>query len=319
MNQTDMRQSVLVCGEALFDVFPDQTGSDDGVWPLLARAGGSPFNVAIGLARLGRSTAFFGGLSTDAMGQALAAQLAREGVDASLSPRLAKRTTLSFVAHDASGQPAYSFYGEDGADRSLTPPMCPATLDGFAAIHVGSYSLVVEPSGSTLAGLVALVGQRLVTYDPNVRLTVEPDRQLWRDAVARIGRDATVIKVSTDDMALLDPGIHPATAAAALLDLGSSLVVVTDGDRGATAFTRTTQVHCPARHVTVVDTVGAGDSFMAALIDGLLCAGTTTRAAVAALSADEIGAILTRCARAASFTCTRIGADPPSRDDLGKG
>jgi fructokinase len=122
MTDSMTHPAVLVCGEALFDVFPAAGGPEQGAWPMTARAGGSPFNVAIGLARLGRSTAFLGGLSTDPMGQALVAQLVRERVDAGLSPRLANRTTLSLVARDPSGHPAYAFYGEGGADRSLTSP-----------------------------------------------------------------------------------------------------------------------------------------------------------------------------------------------------
>ncbi|MGL4526837.1 MAG: PfkB family carbohydrate kinase, partial [Aestuariivirga sp.] len=243
MKAKQRERSVLVCGEALFDVFPDAIATADGAWPMTARAGGSPFNVAIGLARLGRRTCFLGGLSTDAMGEALAARLTREGVDLALSPRLGNRTTLSLVAKDAAGQPAYSFYGDGAADRSLTPAMLPTALSMFDALHVGSYSLVVEPVGSALTGLVARSSIPLVTFDPNIRPTVEPDMDRWRRVTERIGRHAGVVKLSAEDAGLLFPGAAPDRVAAELLAFGPGLVVVTDGARGATAWTNAATIH----------------------------------------------------------------------------
>lgn len=316
MTVSGAEAGVLVCGEALFDVFPDPAGPVAGVWPMVARAGGSPFNVAIGLARLGRKTAFLGGLSTDPMGIALAGQLDREGVDASPSPRLPHRTTLSVVARDAAGHPAYAFYGEGSADRSLEAAMPGVAPTGFGAIHVGSYSLVVEPSGSTIAGLVARAQAVLVCYDPNVRLTVQPDRDLWRLTVAAICRQASVVKVSAEDLALLYPHMAAKQAAESLLAYGPALVVMTDGAEGASAWTRRCIVERPAHAVTVVDTVGAGDSFMACLIDGLLASGARDRATTDGLDPAQIASLLDRCARAAALTCSRPGADPPRQYEL---
>jgi fructokinase len=308
----------LAAGEALFDLF---VGAErEGATPMEARAGGSPFNVAIGLARLGCRTAFFGGVSTDPLGERLIAQLERENVDVSLVRRLAKRTTLSLVALNADGIPAYTFYGAGSADAAPTEVEMPDLPPSIAAIHIGSYATVIQPVGGALSALVARESrQRLVAYDPNVRPTVESDLDRWRSTVAGYSRQVQVLKISAEDFGLLYGAEPIERRAADWLDAGVAMVVVTHGGDGAEAFTRSGRVAVKGEKVTVVDTIGAGDSFQAALLAGLDRAGLLDATGFAASplhgiwrpAPDQVLDLLANANCAAAFTCTRRGADLP--------
>lgn len=308
---------ILVCGEALVDLF---LGEAEGArLPAVAVAGGSPFNVAVALARLGVATGFLGGISTDAFGTMLADVLAREGVDGRHLLRSARPTTISVVATGPGGEPVYDFRGAGAADRAITRADLPATLPAAVrALAFGSYSLVVEPVGSALAGLAEReAGERLVSVDVNLRPTVEPEIGRWRDALARIGRVASIVKASEEDVAgLFGPGTALADAARAWLDRGAGLVVITRGAAGASAWTRGGEVSVAARPTSVVDTVGAGDSFHAALLAGLLREGLLTRAGVAGLAPDTLARLLAEAAAAAAITVSRRGADTPRALEL---
>ncbi|MEM6942385.1 MAG: PfkB family carbohydrate kinase, partial [Pseudomonadota bacterium] len=179
------------------------------------------------------------------------------------------------------------------------------------------YSLAVEPVGSTLLNLFEReAGQRLLTLDPNVRLSVEPDVAHWRRRIDRLVEHSDLVKVSDEDLALLYPGEAPARAAARWLTMGAALVVLTRGAVGAEAFSAAGHVRVLGRAVTVADTVGAGDSFQAALIATLAERGLRERAAIQQLDASTLTSILDFATRAAALTCTRRGADLPRRADL---
>jgi len=304
---------ILVCGEALIDFFP--AGGDD--LAFVGRPGGSPFNVALGLARLGRPVGFFGGLSCDPFGRRLAAALAEEGVDLEAVVTSGHASTVSFVLLSPEGVPSYAFIGEGAADREVTVRDLPRLDGSVAAIHVGSFSMMVEPVGSALAALLARESRRrLVSYDPNVRPTVVADLGRWRTRLAALLPHVHVLKISAEDLSLLRPGGNVEAAASEWLAAGVKLVVVTFGVDGAVAWTARRRVAVPAAPVAVVDTVGAGDSFQAALLDGLAAAGALSIAAVGEIAEPALRAILTRAATAAAITCSRRGADLPRKGEL---
>ena len=305
----------LVCGEALFDLFAEATSGDglrfDG------RIGGSPFNVAIGLARLGRQAALFTGLSTDFLGQRLAAALAADGVVTSFLLRKDVPTTLSLVGLAADGTPSYAFYGRGAADRSVEIAEIPSLTPEIGVIHFGSYSLVVTPTADAFAALASRERRRrLITLDPNVRLNVEPDLEVWRARVQAMAAHADLIKVSGEDLDAMYPGRSVEATAERWLAAGARLVVVTHGADGARAFTERARVVAPGERVPVVDTVGAGDSFQAALLCALDERGLASRAGIESLDDATLWACLAFATRAAAITCTRRGADLPHRRDL---
>ncbi len=305
---------IVVCGEALMDVFA--AGETPTGMLLDARVGGSPFNVAVGLARLARPVSFFSAVSNGFMGERLMQALAAEGVDTAAVARTDAPTTISLVGVDAHGVPSYAFYGEGGADRALTLPAL-AAVPAAQAIHLGSYAAVVEPIASTLRGLVEREHRHtLIAYDPNIRLNVEPDLARWRDMLAWMLPRTHLLKISDEDLALLLPGVSRDDFAASALAQGVRLVVVTRGGEGAQAWTEQVQVSVTPVAVTVIDTVGAGDTFQAALLTWLAEHACLSPAALASLSAAQVRAALQFAARAAAITCSRRGADMPRRDEL---
>lgn len=306
---------ILVCGEALFDLFAED--GDGGTLTLDARIGGSPFNVAIGLARLEVPVAYFGGLSRDFFGRRLKAALEREGVDTSLVIDSDALTTLSVVGLDASGSPAYSFYGEGAADRLVTPSDLPALAEGIDTIHLGSFSALVPPVGDALLHLVRREhGRRLVAYDPNIRPTVVADLAAWRGRLDALLPNVDLLKISAEDAQTLYPGTDPAELARDWLARGPALVVVTRGREGASAFTATSTASVAGRPVTVADTVGAGDTFQAALLARLGDTAARSRAGLSGLGDDALADLLEYAGRASAITCTRRGADLPRRAEL---
>lgn len=308
---------ILVCGEALIDLF---VGRPEGTeMPARAVAGGSPFNVAIGLARLGLRSAFLGGISRDRFGMLLADVLASEGVDGRFLVRTDRLSTLSAIVTAPDGQPSYSFHGEAAADRSLTLADLPATLpDEIGALTFGSYTLAVEPVGSAFAALAEREkGRRVISVDPNVRPTVTPDMECWRRDAERFFQTATIIKASDEDVRLaFGEETSLADAAAYWLRCGARLVVITQGEHGATAFTARDTVSVPGRAVAVRDTVGAGDTFHAALLARLSSTGRLDPQSIAGLDQDAIGDLLAYATAAAAITITRRGADLPHAADV---
>lgn len=309
----------LVCGEALFDFFarsPESTPT--GQVDFKAIAGGSPFNVAVGLRRLGVDTALFAGLSTDYLGQRLKQVLVNEGVSTRYLHDLDAPTTLAMVALDANGSPAYSFRGEGCADRQLHAHHLPRLGPEVRGVHVGSFSLVVQPVGDTLLALVKREsGQRLISLDPNVRLNPEPDIERWRQRIKELIPYADVIKVSDEDLELLYPGQDAQEIARSWLNHRCQLVFLTRGSQGASVFSREHgQRSVPASLVDVADTVGAGDTFQAAVIAWLTGHGLDSIEGIQGLSSVQLDALLDFASRAAALTCSKTGPDLPYRDQL---
>ena len=308
---------ILVCGEALIDLF---VGAPEGAeMPARAVAGGSPFNLAIGLARLGMPSAFLGSISRDRFGALLANMLAAEGVDDRFLVRTDRLSTISAIATAPGGQPSYAFHGEGAADRSLELSDLPGALPPeIQALTFGSYTMVVEPVGSTLAALAEREkGRRVISIDPNLRPTVVGDMARWARAAERFYRTATLIKASDEDVRIAWGGrLSIAEAANYWLGCGARLVVVTEEAKGATAFSATGSVSVPGRSVAVRDTVGAGDTFHAALLAWLANRGWLHSDAIAALDAQAVRDMLAYATAAAAITVTRRGANLPTAAEV---
>ncbi len=306
----------LVCGEALFDFFLE-TDSGPAAATYAARAGGSPFNVAIGLSRLGVRSGLLTGLSTDLLGQRLVAVLRAEGVSTDYAIPTDRPTTLSLVGLDAAGVPAYQFYDNGSADTGVVKSDLPRMGADIVGLHFGSYSLAAAPVADAFAALATAERSRFITLDPNVRPTVEPDMDVWRQRLAVLYPLATLIKISAEDLDLLHPGLSAENFAADQLGKGAKLVVVTDGGEAAHGWA----AHGPAGSATpptvkVIDTVGAGDTFQAALIAQLVGEPEGPIRAIETLDADRLARVLGTAARAAAITCSRRGADLPRAEEL---
>jgi len=226
-------------------------------------------------------------------------------------------TTLSLIGLDAQGVPSYSFYGEGCADRLLTPDALATLPDGVKAINFGSYATVVGPTSSTQRMLVEREHERtVIAYDPNIRLNVEPDLGEWREQIEWMLPRTQLLKVSEEDLQLVMPGVAMKDFAANALAQGVKLVIVTRGGDGAEAWNGTHHVVVPPVKVTVIDTVGAGDTFQGATLTWLAENDALSAAALAGLSADRLRDALSFAARAAAITCSRRGADMPRRAEL---
>ena len=305
----------LSCGEALYDLFP--SAETDTGFTFDARMGGSPFNVAVGLSRLGCGAALFTGLSSDPLGRRVEQTLRDEGVKTAWLVSKQNPTTLALVGLRSKGVPHYSFYGHDAADCSVGEADLPDLSPSVAAMHFGSYSLVVEPTGSSLLQLAQRHHEgKLISIDPNLRLNVEPDVGRWCRRVEAFSEIADLIKVSDEDLEMLFPGDEIDSAISRWNSRGVQLIVVTRGGHGARVSLRGEVFEAAGRTVEVVDTVGAGDSFQAALLCGLDELGKATKAGLSRVSRDECRRVVDFAMAAAAMTCTRRGADLPRRSDL---
>jgi fructokinase len=306
----------VVAGEALMDVFTGAT-TPTGI-ALDARIGGSPLNVAFGLARMGLRVAFLGGISNGELGGRLVEALRAEGVSLDAVHRSDAPTTLSLIGVDARGVPEYAFYGTGAADRTL--PL--AALERMPAdarlLHVGSYTMVVGETAATQRALVDQVrGKAVVSYDPNLRLNVEPDLAAWRDTLEWMLPRTDVLKLSDEDLGLLYPGIDAAAFAADCLGKGAGLVALTRGSKGAFAWHASGVCDIPPEWVDVIDTVGAGDTFQAALLARLDELGVLSPDGVRGMNAEALLDAMRFASQAAAITCSRRGADLPRRAELG--
>lgn len=307
---------ILVSGEALIDLFIGKAAPAG--FPAEAVAGGSPFNVAIGISRLGRPAAFLSTLSEDVFGAFLFDKLVEAGVSPDYVQRCPNVTTLSVVATSPTGQPQYSFYAPDSADRALRPEALPARLPPEVnAIAAGSYALGVEPIASAIEALLRReAGSRVISLDPNVRPRVVGSLKAYRERFEGLLAHAAIVKASDEDIELLYDTQDLAAAARAWLGRGPKLVIVTRGEKGLIAAFGDRIVERPAPGIDVVDTVGAGDTFHAGLLSWLDANALLTPEGVAGLSEAQVTAALDFAAAAAAIVCTRRGADPPVWDEV---
>lgn len=307
-----MPNVIVVAGEAVVDLVPLER---EGTWQ--AYPGGSACNTAVALARLGLPAAFLGRLSRDFFGRQIRAHLAASGVDETLVVDADEPSTLAVVSTDETGSAAYGFYLAGTSDfgwREQELPALPATC---RAVHIGSLAAALDPAASVLDALVRGAGPEVVrSYDPNIRPATGLDRAAYQVLVERFVRTSDLVKVSDDDLRWLYPDMHPIAVAERWHAAGPAAVVVTHGDRGATGLLAGGTVRVPSQRVPVADTVGAGDSFAAALLVALAERGVLSRSGLAALAPGGLESCLTFAVTVSAVTCQRAGADPPWREEI---
>jgi len=305
---------ILCCGEALIDMLPRQATTGEAAFA--PHAGGAVFNTAIALGRLGAPAGFFSGIAEDFMGQILADTLVASKVDTTYIRRAARPSTLAFVQL-LDGQARYAFYDVGTAGRMLSEADLPDLSDAVSTLFFGGISLVGDPCGATYEALMLREAARRVTMiDPNIRPGFITDEGAYRARLARMIAAADIVKLSDEDLHWLEgPGeIEP--LARKILGRGPKLVLITEGAAGAHGFTAELSVFCPARKVTVADTVGAGDTFNAGALAALDRDGVLTKAALGVLSTDRLRTALDLGIAAAAVTVSRPGANPPWAHEL---
>lgn len=306
---------ILVSGDALFDFFLDAEAGP-GSLRFDARAGGSPLNVAIGLSRLGGDASFFTAFSSDLLGTRLRNVLAAENVDTRYALSTDRLTTVSLVGLDPEGVPAYAFHSAECADTGIQPGEVPLLGDEITGLHFGSYSIAVAPVGDAFAAMAAANRDRFISLDPNIRLGVEPDLNVWHRRLGVLLPHTDVLKISAEDLDILHPNMAAEEYARIALDKGVRLVIVTDGGEAARAWLPDgSTAHAEPPSITVEDTVGAGDTFMACLLF-LLTRSSPPGDAVSKLTPATLTEALQICTTAAAITSTRRGADLPTFEDV---
>jgi fructokinase len=310
-----VRPVITVIGEALVDRVPDPAAGGYREAP-----GGSPFNVAIGLARLGNRTSLMARFSDDRYGQLLRSAAAAEGVDLQAAPHAPERSTVATASVGDGGDVTYEFDMDGTADWQWTAAELRELDPRTDVLHFGSIAAWTPPGAERIADLVTDLrarGRVLISYDPNVRPTVIGGRERGLELVERGVRRAHVVKASREDLEWLYPELGVDEVAGRWIGLGATIVVVTGGADGATAYRRTGEpVRRPGRHVAVVDTIGAGDAFTAGLVTGLVRRRLHRNGRLAQIAEGALADIVDEAVLVSAITCERQGADPPRLDEL---
>jgi fructokinase len=302
-----MDRGVLVVGESLVDIVQTPSGRRH------EYAGGSAANVAVALARLGRPTRLATSFAPDPHGELIAAHLEHAGVRLACDPSAVERTSTAEATILTSGAAEYTF--------DIDWRLLPVDLDEDPLVaHTCSLGAVLLPGADDVRALLGRLRERsTVSYDVNARPAVTGTGPDVVERVEQMAAVADLVKASDEDLETLYPQRTYADSAAALLELGPAAVVVTRGAEGAFWMDREGPVEIASRPVKVADTIGAGDTFGAGLLDALWergRLGAEDRAALAALPRAEVAEVLEHAARAAAVTVSRPGADPPYRHEL---
>ena len=306
---------ILCCGEALIDMLPrDTTLGEKGFAPY---AGGAIFNTAIALGRLGIPTGFFTGIADDMMGEILRDTLSASKVDFSYCAITPRPSTIAFVKL-VNGQATYAFYDEGTAGRMITEADLPTLGDDCEALHFGAISLIPNPCGGTYEALMKREYQRrVISLDPNIRPGFIKDKTAHMGRISRMAAMSDILKFSDEDLEWFGIAGNHDELATHWLNQGAKLVVITKGAEGATGYTKSLKVSVPSERVTVVDTVGAGDTFDAGILASLKMNNLLTKAQVASLNEKALQDVLALGAKAAAVTVSRAGANPPWAHEIG--
>ena len=319
---------IICCGEVLIDMV--RTGLPDRGEGFLSLPGGSPFNTAIAIGRLGVPVSFLGRFSRDFFGEKLLKRLKENQVTDNLVIRCDQNTTLAFVKLEKGKDPQYIFYTEGTADRSLTVEDLPKKMPSDTrCILFGSIAMTMEPVATAIETLIlrenALQGQGktspVISFDPNIRPFMIKDKKAYINRMEKWISESTITKISAEDFSFIYPGLEPEKALQKVLTMGPRLAISTLGVKGALALLRrndgnVTRVEAPIVEVPVVDTIGAGDAFHGAFLSWLEINGKMSRPSLAALTEVELYDALFFANKAASLVCTRQGAEPPTLKEV---
>lgn len=306
----------VIVGEALLDMVQAVPGG-----PFVARPGGGPMNVAVGLRRLGHDTALMSRLSAGPLGAIIMAHIARNNLRMDWCVTTNDQTTLAFASLDDQHRAAYEFYVNGTADWGWTtedllfPPQA-------QVLHTGSLSACLLPSADVLLSKWKerrSTGEQLLSYDPNVRPALVADRSHTVRTVEAFVATSHLVKLSEEDLDWLYPDDDIDHALHRLAASGPELVVLTRGPAGCRALRSSGRfLDRPGINVNVVDTIGAGDAFQSGLLSAAADLGALTPGAIKRLSDDDMIVMLDRAVTVSALTCQRAGADPPHRKELAK-
>ena len=297
--------SIWVCGEVLIDLLPSTPDR-------IAIVGGGPANTAKALSRLGHEVQFIDGISTDAYGQSARAELIKDGVRLDLALTSDLPTCTATVSLSKDGSASYEFFINGTATFAFTESWLPDPERYKPEIlQIGTLVTIIEPGASVLYDWAIKVSEFApIVFDPNIRPSVMPDLIKYRDEVEKWIKISSVVKFSEDDITALYPGEDPIEIAKICLEKGVQLVVITRGADGLVGVTASGAVEVPGVRVAVVDTVGAGDTVGAIIVEAVKEIGIMN------LNGSKLGEVLHRAAVAAAITCSRAGAQPPRAFEL---
>jgi len=300
-----LSKEIWVCGEALIDLIP--RGEQK-----VAIVGGGPANTAKALARLGFDSYFIDGISTDSFGGMIKDQLLHDGVNLKYAHYSDKQTCTADVSLDKAGVASYVFTIDGTATFDFTNDWLPSPEEiKPVVLQIGTLATIVQPAADVLlewAKRVAKVAP--IVFDPNVRSSVLPDRPKYQEAIAKWAAISEVIKVSEDDLAWLYPEQDQIAIAEEWIKGGSTLVIITKGSYGIIGVTKDDVVSVPGVKIEVVDTVGAGDTVGAIVVEAIVERGLKV------ITGDVLREVLVRATKAAAITCSRAGANPPTRAEI---
>jgi fructokinase len=300
-----LSNQVWVCGEVLIDLIPDGVERR-------AVVGGGPANTAKALSKLGITTQFIDGISTDKYGQMALSELQKDGVLLDFVKFSDKPTCLAIVSLNSKGGATYEFVIDDTATFDFSHSWLPDAADKTPLLlHIGTLVTAIEPAASVLFEWAKKVSQVApIVFDPNIRPAVMSDRNEYVKQAERWVSISNAVKVSDDDIYWLYPGEDLDKVSKRWLGMGPELIVVTFGDKGLAGYRENSKISVDAKKVVVADTVGAGDTVGAILVEAIIEDGLDK------LTNERLSLMLDRAARAAAITVSRTGALPPGRDEI---
>jgi fructokinase len=323
---------ILGCGEALIDMVPvasensrnNEKKEISSVY--LPCPGGSPYNTAIAVGRLGVPISFLGRLSQDFFGQMLVNRLEENNVNTEMIVRSTEHSSLAFVKLEKGKEPEYIFYTQGTADRSFSYADIPQNFNKKpSCIFFGSISMTMEPIASAIEQFIINQSTSLngpvISLDPNVRSFMIGDHAAYVKRFEKWVAASNIVKISVADFDFIYPGLGLQKSLEKILQMGPSLVVTTLGSDGAKALLRSSngdivEVNAPVFQVKVIDTIGAGDTFHGGLLSKLFLMGKMNKAGIAGLSAIELKEALVFANKAASLVCSKRGAEPPTMAEM---